>query len=371
MAVISYNMSVFSSYGFYGDTVKSKSTTKPTTDSNIGYYPSEARFLRRATKPREFFKNAMAHLRICSGKLKPVMVGIQEFNPVDERDILDFFDIQRYASIKFDKKITNNASLLTIFDYIKLGNFKFGYHEDLGLTKRENGQNVFNPPTNLPNDGGRPISIIFTDNGYILMNFHGPNRPRLTANGKPTNVEVSDLLKEALNIHLRAAIKAYNTKFNTNTQLSVFLTKLIITCDSNDRAHGINTLSPLTIAEFKFHDGHEKSDGALSAAYNIDSCGFDRIPETPPLTMGKDGAENNYIYTGDYVLSTKFTTPVTAVVSPLDADGASIASDHKLVYAIIPSPISTGGKRKRKYKRKFTRKSRRQNKRRASRRRRH
>jgi hypothetical protein len=206
----------------------------------------------------------------------------------------------------------------------------------------------------LPMDEGRPISIIRTTNGYALINFHGINRPKYKGDGKSeTEIDNANILKTLINIHCELAkISDIDPK------------KIIIMCDSNDRTHGImNKDPPLIINGAHFHDGHLGEDGAISCCYNWDSCGIkpDDISDEAKATknanatrgfsgkisLGDAGAESKYVYTGDYVLSTNFRKSVTAVESPLDEKGASIASDHKLVYAILPMPMA-GGRRKNK-----------------------
>ena len=75
--------------------------------------------------------------------------------------------------------------------------------------------------------------------------------------------------------------------------------------------------------------------------------------------MAAVGAEANYAYTGDYVLGANVKLSVKAIPSPLDTPvvddkgkpiGASIASDHKLVVAIVEVPMA-GGRRSRKTRR--------------------
>lgn len=352
-AVISYNMSAFSAMGFHGDHVKSSGGV-PSLNSEKGFYPSEARFLRRSGQ-YEFFNNALIHLgdtvRDLERKGTPVvMIGIQEFHPPTQFQFDPILQ-KDYEYVPFRKSITNDAKVLTIFDK-RLGAVEEVYEADLGETVRANGTNIFNPPVPpMPNDGGRPIMIIKTSGGYTLINFHGPNRPRLPADKA---VDVAVLLKEALQIHAGAA-----------DILSRDPNKFIITCDSNDRRHQINAENPLVIGGYPFSDGRKEDDPPITCCYNHDSCGFDTVEEPSPFaSMGPKGEESKYIYSGDYVLSLNFLEPVTAVPSPLDGDGASTASDHKLVYAIIP-PISTnpkpmnlsGGRRKSRAKKSRSKKS--------------
>jgi hypothetical protein len=357
-AVISYNTSVFSAMGFHGDRVKSSGGV-PSLNSEKGFYPSEARFLRRSglttSGPSTFFENALIQLaenvRALETKGTPViMIGIQEFHPPTLQHFKTILQ-KDYEYVPFTKQITNDAKVLTIFDK-SLGGIEQVYEADLGLTVRANGTNVFNPPAPpLPNDGGRPIMIIKTSGGYTLINFHGPNRPRLPADKA---VDVAVLLKEALQIHAEAA-----------DILSRDPAKIIITCDSNDRRHQINLENPVVIGGYPFSDGRKEEDIPISCCYNHDSTGLDTIDEpSPSASMGSKGEESRYIYSGDYVLALNFIQPVTPVPSDLDGQGASIASDHKLVYAIIPIPAKpmnlNGGKRKSRRKstlRKLLRKS--------------
>lgn len=357
-AVISYNTSVFSAMGFHGNRVKSSFVGGlPLLNSEKGFYPSEARFLRGSgvtpSGPSEYFVNALKHLdenvRELEKKGTPVvMIGIQEFYGPTLNNFKEILQ-KDYEYVPFTKAITNDAKVLTIFDK-SLGAIEDVYEADLGLTVRANGTNVFNPPTTMPNDGGRPIMIIKTSGGYTLINFHGPNRPRLPADKA---VDVAVLLKEALQIHAEAA-----------DILSRDPNKFIITCDSNDRRHQINLEKPVVIGGYSFSDGHKEEDIPISCCYNHDSTGLDTVEEPSPFaSMGTKGEESRYIYSGDYVLASNFIQAVTAVPSKLDREGASIASDHKLVYAIIPIPSAkpmniNGGKRKsQKKKRNVKRKS--------------
>ena len=344
-AIISYNMSVFSAMGYHKNTVKSPFTGgKALSNSEKGFYPSEARFLRRAETANQFFNRALKHLADTVTRLRKeapvIMIGIQEFHPPT---LEQFKILGDYIYKPFTKEITNSAKVLTIFDK-SLGDVEGEiYEEDLGLTKRADGTYVFNPPAPpMPNDGGRPIMIIKTTKGYTLINFHGPNRPRLPADKA---IDVAVLLKEAIQIHAQNA-----------DILSRDPSKIIITCDSNDRRHQINSDKPLFIGEERFSDGHKEDDIPISCCYNHDSTGLDTVEEPSPFaSMEEKGNEDKYIYSGDYVLAKSFETAVTPVQSPLDKlaedgiteIGASIASDHKLVYAIIPF-TQGGGRRKRK-----------------------
>jgi len=339
-------MSVFSAMGFYGDLIKFPFPTKsllvlpndpptPIEKDKPGVLISEGRFLIRATRPKEFFENAVKHLKTTVTDKKPIVIGIQEFDPPTLGMIMSAVNEVNpdLIGVPFTKDLVNNAKVLTIYNRTLLGDIARVYEADLGNT-----EGIFTPATEkMPNDSGRPIQIIITTRGFIIMNFHGPNRPRLVA----SPVDVADLLKPALEKHAAAA-----------GILDMDLNKLIITCDSNDRGHKINGDSPLMLNGVKFHDGHGSGSGAAtSCCYNLDSCGIDEPAEVVeggkiPKDMGAMGAESKYIYTGDYILSANIVTPVTAIDSPQDDNGASVASDHKLVFAEISLPMAGGRRRK-------------------------
>jgi hypothetical protein len=315
--VISYNMSVFSAMG-----------------NKEAKFASEYSFLQRAAvvdmdgmKVTDFFVNSLDHLANTVQRIDAKVIGIQEFHPPTLGMIQSKLANPNFAYHAFSKTITNNAAVLTIWDQEVLGSMVApAYDEDLGLTEGVEGL--------LPNDKGRPISIIKTTKGYILINFHGINRPKYNADGSETGKDNSAILKNLLAVHTSAA-----GVMDAN--------KVIIMCDSNDRSHGINMESPLMINGVGLHDGHAAADiTETSCCYNWDSCG---VPISGgKVTLGTVGAEANYKYTGDYVLGANLSTPVIAELSAQDADGASIESDHKLVYAVVSVPVMNGGRRHRR-----------------------
>lgn len=332
ITVVSYNMSVFSAMGYAGNEVKlvfGKGKGRVNNESK-GIFPSEARFLRRAEVNQEtgtstFFINAVAHLhKNASGA---DVIGIQEFHPPTLDLIMEGFP--GYAHHIFSETITNDAKVLTIWNKTKFGEMKTVYDADLGI----------GPEPNSPADKGRPISIITTDKGYVLINFHGINRPRVKPDGTPTNQDNSERLKELLTYHVN---RANLSGIDPNN--------IIIMCDSNDRE---KNLIPLKLLGVTFNIG--ANDGNInSCCYNYDSCGIDVAPPGIPQDMGPDGAEAKYAYPGDYVLG---TSPKLFMVinSPQDENGASTASDHKLVKGVLTVPLAGGYRRRRKtYKKKRT-----------------
>jgi len=328
IVAISYNMSVFSAMGYYGNKRKLSFTKGhvENTDDSKGIFPSEARFLQRATTEKAFFNESVGHLVKTVRSTGASLIGIQEFYIATLDDILNPLKAinKKFGYSVFNKKITNDARVLTIWDETIFGKMKTEYHEDIGSTvgfeKR---------------DLGRPISIITTTNDYIFINFHGINRPRLDF--QP--VDAAPLLQTAVEFHAEKA-----------GILGMDLNKLIIMCDSNDRGHLINKQKGIILNGINFHDGHEPENGAKSCCYNYDSCGLDFPDDEGPIpkSMGEKASESNYTYTGDYVLGANVLEPVVAIKSPQDSDGASIASDHMLVYAKVSVPAKAGNRKKTK-----------------------
>jgi hypothetical protein len=339
IGVISYNMSVFSAMGYYGTNVKiipGETTPQDVNDARKGFWPSEARFLRRAPAPGAFFRRAVVHLHKIASERNAKVIGIQEFHPPTLGEIKSGLS-KNFIHYEFAPKIQNDAKVVTLWDKTIFGDIAKVYDADLGLTP--------GVPELKGNDTGRPISIIVTTSGTIFINFHGINRPKFNPDGSPTGEDAGPILKKLLQIHAEKA-----------GILSLDLTKLIIMCDSNDREHSINANAPLILNGIPFSDGRAAADkGAISCCYNCDSCGIP-FPAGVPSTLGAAGAETKYIYTGDYVMVPEGRgTPVEAISSAphLDADGASMASDHKLVVRMVTRPAGTSvGSRRRRSTRK-------------------
>ena len=329
--VISYNMSVFSAKG-----------EMPTFASEYSFLVGRA--VKHESGSFDFFINALKHLASQVEKINAKVIGIQEYE-IKKSSIKDLImntlkeKNTNFKCHEFSKEIKNDAAVLTIWDESVLGERDSYYDADLGLTK-EGGNLVTGL---LPNDEGRPISIIKTKKGYVLINFHGINRPKYNPDGDEIGKDNSDLLKKLIQIRVEEA-KATIGEIDPN--------KTIMMCDSNDREHKFNRETPLIIEGAQFSDGRDANDkSAISCCYNWDSVG---IPKSKgKISLERDGAESNYKYTGDYVLAVNFTKSVTAVPSPQDDLGASIASDHKLVYAVVS--VSAAGGRRRKTRRRIHR----------------
>ena len=344
--VISYNMSVFSAQGHAGNLVKSSFDGKPAANNSAGFFPSEARLLRRAKQEVEdgitttnFFINALKLLSEQNGDI----IGVQEYSDTTLPLFVKYLG-DKYNYEDFKMTLKPPGRVLTIWDK-KFGDVaeKDGvrcvYESDFGKTPKIDGYEA------TAADNGRPISILKTSKGYFIMNFHGINRGKYKAGStEESGIDVGPMIQAALNYHIAEAEKILG---------SIDTTKLVITCDSNDREGSIG--GGLMIKGETFTDG--RTDRIKSCCYNFDSCGVAPQPAAGPepvtgkrLSNKQDtiGKEDEYQYPGDYVLALKLS-PLEAVLSPILDDGISAASDHMLVHAhvILPKPMA-GGRRKNK-----------------------
>lgn len=259
----------------------------------------------------------------------PSAVGLQEMN---EGADLSIEVISNHPFIKANYNVfkacvpANSACILTLWRK-DLGEKEKSYHADLGET----------PDISYGQfDKGRPISIIQTTKGYVLINLHSPNKP-------------DDSLKNNANMIRKAIAYHYN---EAKLSLPVKADKVYVMGDFNDPHHAINDDMPLKLSEeITLTTGRKQEDKILSCCYNWNSCG------QPPLakgeasrSLGEAGALTKYIFTGDYCLGANVVYPLRIVKSPVDGFGASTASDHELVYATFQE-ISAGGGRKKQTRR--------------------
>lgn len=365
VCVISYNMSVFSAQGYAGNLVKSLKGT-PVANNADGFFPSEARLLRRAKQESvdgitvdgitvdritttDFFLNALRHL---AGK-KGDIIGVQEYSDTTLPLFKHYLGDDKYYE-DFKMTLDPPGRVLTIW------NKKFG---DVAI---ENGKRLvyesdFGETPNIPGyqatkaDKGRPISILKTSKGYFIMNFHGINRGKYKPGStEESGIDVGPMIQAALNYHIAEAEKIIG---NIDTK------RMVITCDSNDREGTLG--GGLMIKGEPFTDGR-RTERIVSCCYNFDSCGVAPQPPAGPepvegkrLRNGEDiiGKENQYQYPGDYVLALNLE-PLQAVPSPvLEEDGISAASDHMLVFTHVNLPKPTSGGRRKKTRNANVRKS--------------
>jgi len=350
VAAISYNMSVFSAMGNTTATfaseysfMKDRANIINVNENGEIVTPNANGKLPAGTlKITDFFLNTINHLAENVLKKGAKVIGIQEyFAPTKNLIMNALLKVNpNFICKESGQQGPNFAQILTVWDRTVFGSQVGGLEADLGTTVDPETKNTFSflKLAGPGNDIGRPISIIKTTAGYTLINFHGINRARVTADGTATEVDNSKFLK-----------KIVEARINEAGLDDINPAKTIMMCDSNDREHklgGSDSPNHLVIIkkgeEAHFSDGHTESEKTeKSCCYNWDSCGVD-IPKLAAngkskISLGAAGVETKYAYTGDYILGVNFVVKTTAVDSP-EVAGASIASDHKLVHAVLKMP---------------------------------
>lgn len=285
--------------------------------------------------------------------------------------------------------------LAIIWDTHELGEKVGDYAADIGTDHIFKGANK--------RQQGRPIYIVKTVGGFMLVALHGPNYADESLKGMP-------LLRKSINYHIKAAENALGGKSK----------KIFIMGDFNDPHFGINDSKPM--GTFKMGRTIEKKADVLSCCYNFNSscptglynatnetvdgtvdevlkkvtnednkkliketylrdgtvkikalpfeCFIDVSPqidkkwpdnneEVPnprarEMTPEGRGDLGNYKFTGDYVMSNmKVDVPLTLLRKTLGsykADKPSKESDHEPVYAVFNGPPMGGRRLTRKHK---------------------
>jgi hypothetical protein len=249
---------------------------------------TEYDFIIRARRPHEFWDNARTHLqRIITGR-RPDVVGLQEMiltPPSNIDNIIQIINADYYhrtGTINFTPPIGQpiDACVFTFW-------------------KKELGRELFYKTANLANlTDGRPISIIYTENGYLLINLHSPQDLALA------------VLQEKINFHLISFILEHNLPW---TQ-----TKVYVVGDFNNI--NIDDATPLLLLNDMV---------TLTTGRAVRSCCF---------SNGGPTSIADYERVGDYCLGHTVVTRLTIDASAQNRVGESIESDHELVVATFDDP---------------------------------
>jgi hypothetical protein len=194
---------------------------------------------------------------------------------------------------------------------------------------------------------GRPILMVMTNKGYLLINCHAPNHAELS--GK-TLADFRSALEQKVSAFLDG--KAVSND------------KIFLMGDFNDRYDALQEIT-LSVGVLKY-----QGKAPLSCCHNWDSSCTDsryRALEIPGrenvgtcdpqgqtlagpgqrTLMGEEGNIENYRYYGDKVFGAKPLEDIQ--IYPPGRTGASKESDHEMVIATFETAIS-GGYRKKKAK---------------------
>ena len=280
--IASYNVSWTNSSGVYRDNVDALKSR-----------PSEYDFIKRATKPHEFWHNVIGNISNFIRATNPSVIGLQEAGRTE--DITELSMIKENYNHHIN--IQGPACLLTL------------WRKDLGELAAESSGEL-----GIGRDTGRPISIISTTKGYLLVNLHSPHRLSVEAQ----QAMISDRLQPFLD--------------SAKTDLS----RIFIMGDFNNNSY-LNS-NPLRLRQATLTPGNETE--------TISCCYSSRAPSLSKYRRG-----------GDYCFGQNNRRPLAVFLSPMDAEGGSVASDHEMVFASFASnPDEKGGGKRRISSNKRTRK---------------
>ena len=313
-----------------------------------------------------------------------VKVGNPQFAGGDERlaAVLEDLNLEFYSA-----SVPGNGgspTLVTVWDRNKLGVRTHVYFADLGLEESFVVENK--NPAEFNSHRGRPITIVFTEWGFTLINLHGPN---ISAQSHTHHME-----------KLRAAINRHVGLFVANSGVQINPHKLFVMGDFNDPFNAINRNEPLVVHDIPVHyntvaDGlrrvksccynfnsacpegdwnpdnirHVRGDGLVAdeqecyivendndRALNQRLGGLVKSTATnmlngqniPEMSVGARGHLANYRFTGDYAMGVNVVESLQTYrpVEPEFRQDVSMESDHEMVYATFASPV-VGGRRMR------------------------
>ena len=263
-------------------------------------------------------------------------------------------------------------ALTLVWDSSKLGTEADRKIEDLDYTPGEESEEITKPNGSKARKSGRqqgrPILMVLTTNGYLLVDLHAPNHAELSAKNL---------------MDLRQAIQNKISSFIGDK--SVSSDKIFIMGDFNDRYDALNKVY-LKLREEDIELSYQ-GRAPLSCCHNWDSscsdsrfeplqingrtkvgtCGMPKDGRKYALAgpgerfvMGDEGNLGNYRYYGDKVFGATPSSDIMVYRPDVFKKAASQESDHEMVVATFTTAGSVGGRRKatRKNSRKSSKKSR-------------
>ena len=254
--------------------------------NRTGVYESEGSFLlsNDSLDVRKFWKNALDNViyfwksKTFIKDHKPSFLGLQEMNKT-EIGSLTGSDIIRQKLKEIDPNISmiteevdsgrSKPALCCIWDSKKLG-----VHVKSEISKLDYVPVIESKFTSkLTPDNGRPILIVYTDKGYLLIVLHAPNN--------------DDLARHNL-LDFR---KNLNDKINNFSEdLKLYKDKIFISGDFNDKYDALQNLY-LTIRNQNFTLKY-KGIAPKSCCHNWDSsCSQSRYTTLTDLP-GREGRQN-------------------------------------------------------------------------------
>lgn len=314
-------------------------------------FASEGAFLARlyGDEPgrRSFWENAKGLLRSFIIDESPCAIGLQEINKTEGTntgsDAIDqmLLEFPNYKQICRNVP-TNNAGVSIIFNTETLG-------DDVESVIIDN-----------PNQAGRPILMVLTSGGYLLISIHGAQNPGLRLNQTAFNEYMINNNKNTIESKASEFIQGKN------------ISQIFIMGDFNDRYDAIKNIN------INGMTATYSGTAPKSCCYNWDSSCEDADLEDGgfsckepasmknatgmKISLDARGATKNYKYAGDKVFGLNPSSDMVIYRPSPHADGISKESDHELIYASFGvnsnrnKVNNSGGRRTRKTHRKLKRK---------------
>ena len=307
--IASYNMSWANSAGFHTGIDPVTKLDDPHTLRDEHEVPTRACvteyfFIKRAKKAFEFWNHALEHLNDFVVAKNPSFIGIQEAGLVGQIKSRPCFASGTY---NFEESKQGFETIVTI------------WRKDLG-EKVE----IINDDAGIKISGevGRPITGIYTTEGFLLINCHLPW-------GEDKNSK-DKWFKRAQQTYLSNFIQPFFDKYPIN------LSKIFIVGDFNYESYLAS--APLQLRQVTLTGGN--------SAPAASCCHTERRNRV-----------DDYVRGNDYCFGLNVSEQLQVAKSPFDETGVygipggSIASDHELVYATFVSSSVAGGQRVRRVRR--------------------
>lgn len=312
-------------------------------------YESEAAFLLTAPTPRAFFIKAVTRLaRFFAENPAAAAVGLQEINLTAPgsgtgSDAISAACKAVRPTLEVETQTIPGSGGAPVGISMVWDTAIFGKKVDAkveGLTYEPKEGKDLTPPVLPKAQAGRPILMVLTESGNLLVSLHAPNQAILA------KFKQSDLYINVSEIIFRLFPQ-------------VPIDKIFITGDFNDRYDALAGFLPLPyLGRMLSYNGR----APLSCCHNWDSsCTESRyVPMTELVNqfstnkrtkvgtcdatgkflagpgvrepMGAEGNIENYRYYGDKVFGSRPTTDIQ-IYNPKGAMGPSTESDHEMVFA--------------------------------------
>ena len=256
---------------------------------------SEKQFLARLKnkdEKRQYWENAAQHVKKFFEEKTPSFVGFQEMNDSDIiSDARGEKGYQKLLYVLSDNKNHTNTPRESFSKYSKTykkqgeltinnKNYQyFGFSVKSGdtfpsiisiINTDKVGEILFKESFGLDIGSGRPLSVVFTEEGYTLINLHGPNSKKASAEG---NLPVVEKLKEIVTEH----------------KALIDVNKFFIVGDFNDPYNSLKKLELGKDITLKYLGPAPKS-----CCYNFDSS-------CPDENLGEGNKVNTKLYTNSIV----------------------------------------------------------------------